>query len=317
MLNELKFVQGSVSSKDILPALTHFVIEDGTVRGYNGVIALCSPIPFDLSCKPKAIPLVKAIGNCNETIQLSLTATGRLSIHSGKFKAFIDCIEGETPHVTADGQPFEINGVELLAAFKRLFPFIGTDASRPWCEGVLLDGQSAFSTNNIILAEYWVGSAVPFPVNIPKVAIKEMIRIGEPPETALIQDNSISFLYSKGRWIRSQLLATDWPDVRAILDRPANFIKVDQDIFEGLEVIKPFADKLNRVIFNCNIMSTHLDVAEGASYDLQTNVGESIYTIEMLQLLKGVAQSIDWSQYPKPCPWVGDRIRGVVIGLRS
>ena len=76
MLTSLKFVQGAVAKKDFLPALTHFVIENGTVRGYNGMLALCSPIPFDIACKPKAESLVKAIANCNETVTLSLTQRG-------------------------------------------------------------------------------------------------------------------------------------------------------------------------------------------------------------------------------------------------
>ena len=67
MLDELKFVQGSVSRKGFIPELTHFNIKDGMVRGYNGTLALCTPIPFDIDCVPKAEPLIKAIQNCVET----------------------------------------------------------------------------------------------------------------------------------------------------------------------------------------------------------------------------------------------------------
>ena len=80
MLSELRFVQGAVAKKDFIPALTHFVIEDGAVRGYNGMLALCSPIPFNIACKPRADALVKAIANCTETVQLAMTAAGRLSV---------------------------------------------------------------------------------------------------------------------------------------------------------------------------------------------------------------------------------------------
>ena len=43
MLNELKFVQGSVAKKELLPSLTHFKIEDGHIRGFNGTIAISAP----------------------------------------------------------------------------------------------------------------------------------------------------------------------------------------------------------------------------------------------------------------------------------
>lgn len=318
MLTELKFVQGSVSSKDILPALTHFAIEGNTVRGYNGVIALCSPIPFDICCKPKAVPLIRAIANCEDSIQLSLTPSNRLSIKSGKFKAFIDCVDGETPHVLAEGQPFAIDGKMLLQAFKVLYPLVSTDASRPWSQGILLDGSSAFATNNIILAEYWLGSSVPFPVNIPRAAIKEIVRIGEAPEGALVTNSSITFMYSGQRWLRSQLLATDWPDVRGLLNSAVGDPKpIDRELFDGLEILKPFTDKMGKIFFECNLMSTHIDCMEGATYDLHSDLGQSVYNIDMLQLLNPVVTSIDWSLYPKPCPWQGNRIRGLIVGLKT
>jgi DNA polymerase III sliding clamp (beta) subunit (PCNA family) len=317
MLNALKFVKGSLSSKDVV-ALAHFVIEKETIRGYNGVIALCAPIPINLPpCKPRGDELVKAIGNCRDSVNMALTTAGRLAVTSGKFKAFINCIEGETPHVVAEGEPFEINGKDILAAFKTLFPIVGNNAAHPWSGGILLDGKSAFATNNIILAEYWLGSTLPHPVNIPKAAIKEMIRIGEEPIGALVLDQAITFLYPEGRWLRSQLLATTWPDIRAVLDKESNPVDIDDELFEALETIKPFTDdKLNRVHVNHTVLSTHTDLDVGASYELHSDLGEAVYTIDMLLLLKGFATSIDWTFYPKPCPFFGDRVRGVIIGLR-
>lgn len=49
MLKDLKFVQGAVAKKDLLPAMTHFRIENGHVRSFNGQMAISSPVAFDLS----------------------------------------------------------------------------------------------------------------------------------------------------------------------------------------------------------------------------------------------------------------------------
>lgn len=315
MLAELKFVQGAVAKKDFLPSLTHFRIQDGTVRGYNGTIALCSPIALDLSCTPRAIPLVKAISNCNETVTLTLTPAGRLSVCSGKFKAFIDCVEGETPHVEPEGDGIPINGQVLLQALTTLQPFVSDDASRPWSNGVLLRGQSAFATNNVILVEFWLG--IDFPeFNIPRAAIKELVRIGEPPISAQANANSITFHYAGGRWIRSQLLETNWPDLARVLNVPSAPVPIDPKIFVGLNTIKPFADKIGRVLFQDGLMMTHPGQGEGSSFECDTALPEGSYQIEMLALLEGVAQSADWSLYPKPAMFFGERLRGAVIGMR-
>jgi DNA polymerase III sliding clamp (beta) subunit (PCNA family) len=319
MLEELKFVQGAVAKKDFVPALTHFVIEGGKVRGYNGTLALCSPIPFNIACKPKAEPLVRAIANCTETVQLALTAAGRLSIKSGKFKAFVDCLpEGVSPHVEPEGFNVAMDGKAFLQALKVLNPFIGDDASRPWSNGVLLLGQSAFATNNVTLVEYWLGCNLPHPINIPKVAIRELLRLNEPPETVQLTETSISFHFSKERWLRTQLLETDWPDLEKVLNRASQPKPIDAKIFEAIKNLKPFVDKSGRVIFRGDgRISTHNDETEGATYEVESLLEKGIYNIDMLALLEGSCATVDWSAYPGPCMFFGHRLRGAIIGLRQ
>jgi DNA polymerase III sliding clamp (beta) subunit (PCNA family) len=316
MLSKLKFVQGAVSKKDFLPALTHFRIQDGTVRSFNGTLALCSPIPLDIDCVPKAESLVRAIQHCDETVTLSLTPTGKLSVRSGAFKALIDCVQEDTPHVVPEGERFDFDGEALLTAIKTVAPFIGDDASRPWSNGVLLLGQSAFATNNITLVEYWVGSAFPICCNVPRAAIKEMLRIGEPPIWAQATDNSITFHYSGERWIRSQLFETQWPDLSKVLGAESNLAPIDERLFAALVKLKPFADKLGRVFLKDGVVSTHEQHTEGASFDIPDLQVEGIYQIEMLALLQGVAQQIDFGAYPKPCMFQGERLRGAIVGMR-
>jgi DNA polymerase III sliding clamp (beta) subunit (PCNA family) len=315
MLNELKFVQGAVAKKDYLPALTHFCIENGTVRGYNGTLALCSPIPFDIECKPKAAPMVQAIRNCTDTVVLSMTKAGRLSIKSGKFKALIDCVEGETSHVEPEGDIIEIDGQALLNAVKALQNFIGDDASRPWSNGVLLKGQSAFATNNVILVEYWTG--VNFPtLNLPRTAVREILRVDEPPILAQATDTSFTLHYSNKRWIRTQLLSTDWPDLAKILERESVQVPVNPELFVGLEVIKSFTDKMGRVTFHEGSLRTNLEESEGADYELEGLTFPGSYNLEMLASLKDVVKTIDFTAYPRPCIFHGDRLRGAIIGMR-
>lgn len=318
MLKSLKFVQGSVAKKDFVPSLSHFRIEGGTVRGYNGMMALCSPIPFDIACAPKGEPMVKAISNCSETVQLAMTPAGRLSIRSGKFKAFVDCVDGDTPHVQPEGEHVVIEGAALLQAFKTVAPFIGDDASRSWSNGVLLLGQSAFATNNITLVEYWTGTTVPRPLNIPRAAVREMLRINEVPESAQLSDTSITFHYSNNRWLRTQLFETQWPDLSKVLNKESNPQPLDERLFEALSNLKPFSDKMGRILFRGDgKIATHDDESEGAAYELEGFNHTGVYQIDMLGLLEGNVKSIDWSLYPAPCMFFGDRLRGAIVGMRS
>jgi DNA polymerase III sliding clamp (beta) subunit (PCNA family) len=314
MLKELKFVQGAVAKKDLVPAMTHFRIEDGHVRSYNGNLALSSPIPFNIDCTPKAESLVRAISNCEDTISLNLTTAGRLHIQSGAFRAFVECVEGETPHVTPAGEEVLFDGDALLEALKVLYPFVGNDASRPWSNGVKLHDKSAFATNNVTVVEYWIGTAVPFDITVPRYAIKEMLRVNEPPTHAQVDKNSITFHYTDGRWIRSQLLVGEWPELSRILDKPSAQSPIDPRIFEGMETLRNMTDSIGRLYIVGGIMRTHLEEQTGGTFDMHDIGFEGCYQIQMLSLLKGVVTTADFSLYPAPCLFFGERIRGALLG---
>lgn len=318
MLAELKFVQGAVGKKDFVPALTHFRIEGSTIRSFNGTLALCSPIACDIECTPKAIPFVKAIQLCKETITLNLTKAGRLNVRSGAFSAFIDCVPEtvETPHVMPEGDVYPIDGEALLSAFRIMQPIIGDDASRPWSNGLLLKGQSAFATNNVIAVEYWVGSEFPKTCNIPRDCINEMLRLKELPISMQISENSITFHYPEDRWIRTALLATDWPDISKQFKNDVNPIPIPGEFFEALANIEPFSDKIGRVYIFKDTLSTCLEDTEGSHYKIEGLGFEGVYQISMLRLLQNVVKTADMSFYPSACQFFGDRLRGVLIGLR-
>lgn len=314
MLTSLKFVQGGVSKKDMVPEMKHFAIEGGRVSSYNGVLALSAPIPFDIDCYPKADVLIKAIKNCEGTVKLSLTPAGKLRIVSGDFKALVNCIEKSEVHVQPDGVQIPLDGDGLLKAFKVLEPFVGDDASRPWANGVLLRNNCAYATCNIVLVQYWLGFSLPHVVNIPAAAVREVIRINEAPIHLQMTDKSITFHYADGRWIRTQLFSTEWPDIDPILERPSMPQPVDERIFDALARLKGFTDKSGRVMFGAGKVYTHDDEEEGGSVEVPGSTMQGIYTLDMMMLLKGIATHADFSTWPKPCMFSGGMLRGAIIG---
>jgi DNA polymerase III sliding clamp (beta) subunit (PCNA family) len=318
MLKALKFCQGAVAKKDFLPALTNFVIEYGRIRSFNGVLALCSPIPFDIACKPAATTLIKAIANCEDTVQLSLTKAGRLSIKSGKFKAFVDCIQGDTVHAVPEGLIVNFDGVTFLKGLKTVAPFIGSDASRPWANGVLFERNSFYATNNVMLVQYWLGFDFGSALNVPREAVQEMLRIGEPPTYAQVAQGSITFHYEGDRWLRTQLFDTKgWPNIDAVLDKASTQQPIQEGLFKALSVVKPFVDKAGVILFEDEGITTHTDETEGASYGVQGLKADGKYNIAMLEILEGSAVTIDWSLYPKPALFCGENLRGAIVGMKK
>lgn len=321
MLSALKFVQGAVAKKDFVPALTHFRIANGLVKGFNGQLAICSPINLDLDCSPLATPFVKAIAACGETIALHLASNGKLVVRSGSFKAHIECDDPKNfPEVLPGGQSIKLDD-SLLPALICLEPFIAEDASRPWACGVLFDGASAFATNNIVLMEYWLGFTFPGRINIPRSAIREILRIGVNPTRLQITDTRLTFHYEDGRWISTALFEPQWPATAELLDRflTASAESVTDEFWAALEQLRPFCDDLDRVYFcaNAGALSTSPQPElEGTSVAVACP-SAGIYNVTQLLALRSIATKIGFDAYPQPVPFFGERTRGIIVGMRS
>lgn len=328
MLDVLKFVKGSVAKKDPIPALTHFSIKNGVIRGFNGIICMAAPIALSLDCQPKAIPFTKAIEICegiDAPPAFSMTKAGKLTIAASKFKVHIECIQDDFPPIEPEGQRVELQP-GLMAAFKTLAPMIAEDASRPWARGILLRDGSAFATNNVVIGQYWVGVNLPFDMNIPEECIKELLRVKMDPAAVSATARSVTFHYADGRWIKSQLLTTDWPNVSPVLDKPSSPAPVPPDLFPNLARIAPYTDASHRVFIQGDTLRTHVEDGLGASAVVE-GLPVSIrgcYNLDLLRSLDGLVASIDFSLYPSPALFFGPvtdagypLLRGAVVGMKG
>lgn len=317
LVEALRFVQGAVAKKDFVAALTHFRIKDRTIVGSNGSMTLCSPIDLDLDVMPKASQFAKAIQTCQETISLHMTAAGRMAIKSGGFKALVDCIADGFPESVPEGEHVLLPD-GILKALKCLHPFIAEDASRPWARGILLRGKSAFATNNVVLMEYWLNAPFPVEINIPRSAVMEILRIGVEPISLQISENSVTFHYPDKQWLKTQLYSTAWPDVARVLNAPSNPQVIPAALWEALENLRPFTAKLNQVHFLKDKVSTGPEDGEaGASSEIHGLPEGAVFNLDYLLKLKGAAETIDLTSYPKPCLFFGDNLRGAIIGMRT
>lgn len=322
MLDALRFVAAAVAKKDYVQDLTHFRIKDGRVTGFNGVVALSSDIDVDLDIHPNAGKMLAAIKACPGTIALNMTPAGRLSVKSEKFKSFVDCLPNEsTVFPEPEGETIDL-GENFLPGIRALAPAMGIDASRIWAMGIKLQNQSMFATNNVMLVEYWHGTDIPLDVVIPDVCVKELLRINEAPTKVQVTANSITFWFGDKRWLRSQLIEPEgWPI--AVMDNVLSQSTGEQlpfpaGFFEAVETLKPFLADAGTVFVAPSYLSTSRHEGEGTSIDVSIPGVDDMqaYHHHQLTLLGEIAQSIDWTAYPAPCMFRGDRLRGALVGQR-
>lgn len=320
MLEALRFVKGAVARKDFLPVLTHFRIDGGRILGSNGNLSLSSPIDLSLTASPKAETFAAAIANCDDGVAIVQLPNGSLAIKSGTYRAVVECSTDEFPVIKVGGYRHDLP-FDILPALKTLQAFVSEDASRPWSQGILFRGKSAFATNNIIVAEYWIGVDIPVEINIPTKVVDEMIRIDEEPEYIEIAPDEegkavgITIRYSGDRWMNHPAVGGEWPDASRYLNAPYNYVDFPAEIFPAMEKVKRFVSKIDQAIyFTTGRLCTNADRELGSSVDLEAINFEGKYSMPQLLLLQGVATKIDFTQ--NPAGFIGEGLRGVIIGMR-
>lgn len=320
----LRFVRGAVASKEFVPELTYFRIEDGRVMAFNGTLSLNHAIDLDVNIAPKAKFFEKALLTMPEDTAVSITVTQarRLSIKAGNFRVLVQCHDAIADNLfpQPDGPLFAVPpGLEFLPMCKTLYPFIAEDASRPWAQSILLSGGGAYATNNVVLVEYAINTAesnINFkrPFALPLDVVRELIRIGVEPTHMQLGTSSVTFHYPNGAWMRGQLYEAVWPDLTAVINQPQTGLKDAPEGFHAdMKRLEQFITDSSSIFIVGTTMRTSLVDGEGAAIETREPLGDGSFHIKVLLKIAAVATRIDFVN--RPAVFTAPRLRGVAMPM--
>jgi hypothetical protein len=172
-----------------------------------------------------------------------------------------------------------------------------------------LRGSSAYATNNTILCEYWLGHLLPVDVNLPLPAVRELLCIDEEPTRLQLTARSATFHFSDGRWLRTQLYPTTWPQSLTSMLAHIEATPLPEGFFAALTQLAPFTEKDSHVYIEDDLLSVF-----GADVKLPGLKRGSHFNAAQLRKLDGIATAINFGDYPQPCRFTGERTRGVILG---
>ncbi len=297
---------------------SHLYIKSSRVSAYNGHMTINIPIDFDIDCCPDYNQFLNAIGACEETVQISMLKSGRLRVKSGKLKFFIDCIDYKkmfASEVTPEGQILKLNNKEVINNVSKIIEFSNkNEKSSCWSNGLLFDRNSVYCTNNNVLIEMWVGDGMPEKINVPNQTLKKIIKIDETLNMLQYDNNSLTFHYDNGMWVKTQLLENNWPDVTSILDKADNANTPPLDFFSNLKKIKKFISKDGLIYLKDNEIKTSLVSEMGVELKQKGLNLNAAYNYKNLISLEKLIDKIDFSSYPSPSKFYGKNLRGVIVG---
>ena len=218
-----------------------------------------------------------------------------------------------------EGEMYECDE-DIVEAFRTLKPFVGNDASRPWGNGIIIRSGYAYATNNVVLSCYTKRLNFPFDTVIPKACVDELIRIKEEVLSIQATAKTITFHFGGDKWLRSNLISEQAPDFTPIFQKcsynTAKMPAVPDDLAERVERLKPFTDpKIPILIFRKDGIFTS-EMEDGAC-DSEYSFPLAIFRYEPVFQVTQTATHWNLDDYPGPCPFVGENISGVIIGMKG
>ncbi len=320
MLDALQIVKGAVSTKDLVPVLTHIALHEGRICGFDGRVYIDAPAKeaAGLSCTIPAVQFTAAIEACGDTELTMEFKDTSCVIRAGTFTVRLPTGPMENfPRTDLEGAKKAIKTKGLLAAFRTLRPFIGEDASRPWSSGILMMGIKATATNNIVIAE------VPLPVMmptcvVPVFAIDELLRLGLEPTHYAKTPEALIFYLPGDIWLRTKLIAGDWPPAAHTIIREfhgkAKWKKVQPNLMAAVERVMPFCANKSAPIVKLlsNRVSTESETMAAQVTGFENLDNCAFQAGPLVEVLRH-ASEIDWTLFPR-VPFRGPDIGGVIGG---
>lgn len=98
----------------------------------------------------------------------------------------------------------------VSALIEQLRPFVATDSSKIWANGICLHNGFAYATNNVILCRVPFPTVLPATVIVPSACFDAVVMLGEPVDMG-VEENSVTFYFEEDVWVKTLLIAGSWP----------------------------------------------------------------------------------------------------------
>lgn len=313
ILEKIRGIKDAVSSKDLVAYLTHYYVNAASIVATDGRLTASVDFECDESFLVPADEFEKALDIVTDEGKLTVEEDC-IKLSGNRRRVSIRTLNPETfVHLLPDGDKQALPK-GFLDALKALSPFMGTDATKTWSNGVMAANGSLVATNNVsIAASLKTFKGLPDMI-LPSWLVAFLLSNPRTPTHYSCNENHVAFYYSDG-WVRSQLVAGEPPSklfefVASIDTSNCHAITAEwRDAFETIQrlcedEVEVLEDKLTGGKRHANI---EVEVASDVT-------GNPKWSPKYLEIVLSAATHWDLSTAPKPCAFYGSAVHGIFVG---
>lgn len=316
LIEALKFV-GLAQQKEGTPVQTHCIISNGRMMAFNGIFATGHLIEDDLSACPHTTRLLDALGKCGASLSITQLDSGRLSIKSDRFKAFVPCVGfSELPVIEPDA-PCAVIDDRLKAGFDMVAPILSETAQKAMFAGALLQAGSIVGTNGHVLVEFWHGIDLPPGLLIPKAALQAVTKTSKKLTRFGFSPNSATFFFEDDSFIKTQLYSEAYPDYNRIFPANVNPWPLPEGFFEAVRKMQSLSDDKIAYFDEHGIIVKDAQKNQSGSYEIEGLKKGLAFNMEYLSIVEAIFKQVDFDAEPGKAVFFGENARGALMGIRG
>lgn len=324
MRDKLDLIMPAVSTKDIVPALTHVAFTgNGWMMAYDGRVGVGVRSDVEACVTVPAQRLLRALDLCGPAAVVT-TDAAHMHVRAGGVRARIQHHPlSAYPVLDIPDTQAPAFDPSILTALREVRPFVGNDASRPWSCGVLLRDGVAYATDNVTLARTPCAD-LGFACVLPAFAVDALHHVerllNAPPVRYTAAPNMLRFMWADDTFVQTQLFHNGWPvDVDAYIPQVTNYTA-------SHDVPATAAADMEKLMHMCPDVRDPVVVFDGAC--MRTRDGEADAVVEgyvfpacafraepLLRVLR-VARRMHWTG-GGPVGWEGSALVGALAALRA
>ena len=309
MIKNIKKV-AAFAHRDNSNAYSNILIKDGMMTAQNDLNGISIKGDSELEFCCNADRLSKSLSLCDESKMKMSIKNKRLYIVSGRFKSNIPLTDIDSYYLPDFDGAFTSCQSDIINQLSSISQFTDVNNVRVALQGVEISSNAIKATNGHMAVVKNIDEIGDIePVIIPTKSIMSMVKVNADVNAIMVKGKSVYFNLDEGI-LFTKTIDQKMPDIERIITKMENII----DLTLLKDPIKSLASMCSDDVM---ILGETISNRKGdASMDGFT-LPDCAFNVNYLLKIMDVADSIDFSQHPKACPFIGDNIRGAVAGLRG
>jgi hypothetical protein len=316
LMEALAFIEPATAAADN-PNHEFVNLSNKRAVAFNGVLSAGMEIEEELHLAPKLDTLKRALSKTGKSLTITELPSGRLSVKGEKITVQVPCVAPDTlPPIGPDAAIAPIND-EIKSAFKALEGILSETGERVFETALMLESQFATATNGKILMQYWHGNDLPPGLLLPRAfiqAVGHQFKALQAFGWSQYEDGkarSVTFWFEDSSWIKTQVYVDKYPDVNPMLDVANSPADPPSGLWEGCATIAEF-DENEFITFEDGFVK-----AGDAEYPVNGLQGNRQFGYKLLKKIIPFAKTIDLTTYPDRAHFFGEKVRGVIVGIKA